>query len=323
MEDIYAKCWQRGRKYPVSDPVYVLGIDGGATKTHGVLCGLNGEVVGESFSGPSNLETASAAQVREYIMELAQTFEPFLVKNGGRVGAVCLGSAGVSHQGAKETLETILHEIYPDASILVVGDMEAALAANPQNCGILLIAGTGSICFGRQTDGVTARAGGWGRNASDGGSGFWIVMQAFARVFHELDGVYPVSLMGRKLMESMNFSTQRQLSDFLNSEKADKTTVASYCTVVAECADQGDTAAIEILEQGASQLAKLAQAVQKKLDLPADFTVMLGGSVAEKCCVLQEKLKALLQQQGMNNIQLLQQQAALGAVRLARDLLVF
>ena len=70
-------------------------------------------------------------------------------------------------------------------------------------------------------------------------------------------------------------------------------------------------------------MAQLAQAVQKKLDLPADFTVMLGGSVAEKCRVLQEKLKALLQQQGMNNIQLLQQQAALGAVRLARDLLEF
>ncbi|MEX2047265.1 MAG: BadF/BadG/BcrA/BcrD ATPase family protein, partial [Chloroflexota bacterium] len=161
----------------------VVGIDAGASKTRAFAVDQAGTVVGRGAGGGGNLLTSPDPQ-GAIAAALAEAL-------GGRPAeAVVLSCAG----GDREIERTRGHEILarhapPGAKLLVTHDAIAALyAGNPTGCGVVLIAGTGSIAYGRNAEGEEDRAGGWGYLIGDEGSAVWCGLEALRAISHSVDG---------------------------------------------------------------------------------------------------------------------------------------
>ena len=102
---------------------------------------------------------------------------------------LCVGCAGMSNPELRRTLERMIRADGYEGAYMLAGDQAAALyAAHGAGPGAVLISGTGSICFGRNTRGITARAGGRGYKIDDEGSGYAIGRDILSAVVRAQDG---------------------------------------------------------------------------------------------------------------------------------------
>jgi glucosamine kinase len=175
---------------------YYLGIDGGGTKT---LCAVGDEskLLATATAGPSNVLRVGEAQARESLHRSVRHACAAAGITPAQLTSTCIGAAGAARPEVAEIVRRILAEILfsttPHSTILpsninVVGDMQIALeAAFGAGPGVLVIAGTGSIAYGRDAQGHTARAGGWGFAISDEGSAHWIGRAAAAALVRDID----------------------------------------------------------------------------------------------------------------------------------------
>ena len=163
-----------------------LGIDGGATKTS-CLIGDEKSVLGSGASGSSNLIRVGEAQARESLNSAIQQACAAAHVSPAQIHKTCVGLAGAGRSEISSAARRAMLEIV-GGEVQIVGDtiiaLEAAFGRGP---GVVVIAGTGSIAYGRNAAGQTARAGGWGFAISDEGSGYWIGRAAVASAMRSLD----------------------------------------------------------------------------------------------------------------------------------------
>jgi len=165
---------------------YYLGIDGGGTKT---TCAVGDEshLLATATAGPSNIVRVGEAQARE---SLQQSVRQACAAAGivpAQVVRTCVGGSGAARPELAEIVRHSLAQILP-TPIDVVGDMQIALeAAFDKGPGVIVIAGTGSIAYGRDPQGTTLRAGGWGFAIGDEGSAHWIGRAAVSTVLRAAD----------------------------------------------------------------------------------------------------------------------------------------
>jgi glucosamine kinase len=165
---------------------YVLGIDGGGTKTHCAV-GDESKLLATATAGPSNVLRVGETQARESLHQSVRQACAAAGITPAQITHTCIGAAGAARPQVAETVRRILAETLP-SPIHVVGDMQIALeAAFGAGPGVLVIAGTGSIAYGRDRKGNTARAGGWGYAISDEGSAHWIGRAAAAALVRDMD----------------------------------------------------------------------------------------------------------------------------------------
>ncbi|MGZ4788278.1 MAG: N-acetylglucosamine kinase [Terriglobales bacterium] len=249
-----------------------LGIDGGGTKTTCVV-GDDVSVLGIATGPGSNVvrlgEEQAGASLRETIARActAANVSPL------RVQAVCVGAAGATHPQVNDRLKQIVRHVLPNAEITVVGDMVIAMqAALNDHPGVVAIAGTGSIVYGRNERAETARAGGWGFRISDEGSGQWIGRLAVARVMRAHDEGRDTTLPQRLLAE-WKLDSRDDLVRHANGTPAPN--FADLFPVVQQAAQAGDAPAAEILASAGTELAQLATIVLRRL-WPAGAPVRVG-----------------------------------------------
>ncbi len=153
--------------------MFVLGIDAGGTKTVCLLADADGHVRASARGPGANLQALGELEVEKVLHEV---MESVLADETTPPRAICLGIAGVDRPHDNAIIRGIMRRIGHKAPVLVVNDALAALVAGAGDQGpaIVLIAGTGSICYGRNQSGQAARAGGWGYLLGDEGSGWWI-----------------------------------------------------------------------------------------------------------------------------------------------------
>lgn len=165
---------------------YYLGIDGGGTKT---TCAVGDEtrLLASATAGPSNIVRVGESQARESLLRSVRQACAAAGITPDEVARTCVGGSGAARPELAEVVRHILAEIL-STPIEVVGDMQTALqAAFNQGPGVIVIAGTGSIAYGRDRNGRTLRAGGWGFAIGDEGSAHWIGRQAVSAVLQESD----------------------------------------------------------------------------------------------------------------------------------------
>jgi N-acetylglucosamine kinase-like BadF-type ATPase len=165
---------------------YYLGIDGGGTKT---TCAVGDEskLLVTATTGPSNIVRVGAAQTRESLQKSVQQACAAAGITPAQVEGTCVGGSGAARPELAADVRGFLAEIL-SSPIEVVGDMEIALeAAFGEGPGVVVIAGTGSIAYGRDRQGKTLRAGGWGFAIGDEGSAHWIGREAIAAVLRASD----------------------------------------------------------------------------------------------------------------------------------------
>ena len=247
---------------------YYLGIDGGGTKTRCVL-GDETMVLATAMSGGSNIVRLGETQAREALHTAVRQVCAIANISPAQIHAICIGAAGADRPEIAAKIRSILAELISEIApeialtkIEVVGDMtialEAAFGAGP---GVIAIAGTGSIVYGRDANGHTARAGGWGFAISDEGSGHWIGRRAVSALLSAHDQGLETQLTAM-VLEAWRLSTIDDLVQQANSTPPPD--FPRLFPIVLRAAE-ADSIARDVLAEAGARLAALAAIVVRRL----------------------------------------------------------
>lgn len=260
------------------DEVYVLGVDGGGSQTRCVVADLSGRILARGAAGPSNPLTVGVEAAGEAIAEAVE------VSAGRcgirRFGAACFSVAGVDRPYGHEALRRKAAALGLAERLIVVPDAAAALAgATGCTVGVVVVAGTGSIAYGVNAEGDSARAGGWGWLVGDEGSGYDIGRRAMTAALRAHDGRGEPTLLAEMLKEELGLGDLSELIDLLYVTGMKSHEVAALAPAVALAAKRGDGVAVRILKGAGAELGRAAVAVIKGLRLVGRFTVAQTGGV--------------------------------------------
>lgn len=258
----------------------IIGIDGGGTNTRAQLADRNGALLGTGQAGTSNplVHGVPGAQ-HELQSAITRAFQD-AKREPERVAALCMGLGGAGRaREQQELVEWAQHELAERAA--VVNDGEITLAAGtPENQGVAVIAGTGSLAWGRNSSGETARAGGWGYLIGDEGSGFDMAQNALRAATQYADGRAERTTLLAAIMEFWNLSAPQEIVTRVYRSGKGHAALAELAPVVIVEAKAGDPVAQEITHQAAHWLAKSVQAVSHALKFAAGpFPLALTGGL--------------------------------------------
>ena len=275
-----------------------LGVDGGGTKTQAVLIDSGGEVIAK---GQANGSNPAVFGIKKSLDNIAIAIQKTL-KNFPDTADIpaCLAIAGVNTKKEAENFRKAalahaqLSKIISINSI-VVNDTQAALRAgtNDKNA-VVLIAGTGSNCFGINESGQSAKSGGRDFILSDEGSGYAIGLSVLKTVTKMSDGRESQSVLKDLLFSHLKINSIDQLTEIVNSKPWNKTDIANVAPQAEKATKRGDRLASEIIKTAAGELVLLIKAVAEKLDLKnKEYTIVTTGSVfniAEMTRLVKEKV---------------------------------
>lgn len=251
--------------------MFLLGIDGGGTHTRLELRDAENHFLRRAEFGPFNLNSIGEPAFRAL---LAQIFAE--CGDMTDCGALCAGGAGVSNPRMGQILAEELRRAGFRGRWKLCGDQEIALRGAMDTPGAVVIAGTGSICFGKNKAGESARSGGFGHLIDDGGSGYALGRDVLSEAVKILDGRRKGSML-EAVFRELEIHTPQELVSFVYDEKTGKAGIARLSSVALHQAEAGNPAALEILENGAEQLCALVLAVQRRLCLEGCPIGLLGG----------------------------------------------
>ena len=242
---------------------YFLGVDGGQSSTTALIGDDAGAVVGFGRGGPCNHVGAAEGRAK------------FLSAIGGCVQQACdaaglaspeFAAACLGFSGGPADKETLVRELISAERLTVTHDaliaLSGACAGEP---GLITIAGTGSIAFGRNAEGTTARAGGWGYIFGDEGSAFDITRQALRAALRHEEGWGPRTALRSVLLETTGARDANVLLHWFYTAEWPRSRVARLSKLVDEAAASGDPVAQQIIDGAARDLAGLAAAVRAQL----------------------------------------------------------
>ncbi|MFH1423865.1 MAG: BadF/BadG/BcrA/BcrD ATPase family protein [Candidatus Nealsonbacteria bacterium] len=262
---------------------YVIGVDGGGTKTAAVLADLNMKILKSAESGPSNLRNVG---VRNGVENIAKAIKEVLGKNKGKqILSTFIGIAAVQEEYWQKREEIkkelsrykAISPIFKGRVIIGSDQIIAFRAENDKKDGVLLIAGTGSVAHGWCKN-KESHVCGWGWLA-DEGSGFWMGQKVFQAVLKDLDGRGPKTLLTRLVFQKLKIKTKEDLLASIYS-KAPTEIIPSFSAVCDQASKQGDEIAKKIMIEAGRELALAANAAIKKLNLKnKHFPLVLAGGV--------------------------------------------
>lgn len=300
---------------------YILGIDGGGTKTRLLMTDRSGNFIAESEGGPTNLNATGYESVKTV---LADIISSVLEKTGATSSdclSLCMGSAGAGRADEKSKLTEILKNMGFKCRLTVTDDVTTALYGGLDGSpGIMLISGTGSICLGRNPKGEMYRCGGWGHIMGDEGSGYDIGRNVLTAVMRGYDGRAPETAMTSMVLEYLSLKSPEDLIEYVYRSGAGKKEIAALAKFADLGCDIKDTAAEFILEQSAHELYLAIVTVIDRLQFGPAPEVCLGGGVLNRSSYLKDNLTALLKRSYPDiSIVPMKKDAAWGAVYLARE----
>jgi N-acetylglucosamine kinase-like BadF-type ATPase len=238
-----------------------LGIDGGGTKTTCVVADET-SVLGSATTGGSNITRHGDARVREALRSAVKTACAAAKVDPSQIESACVGLSGAGRPEVRDAVAGMMRELLR-ARIVVLSDLETTLqAAFGDSLGVITIAGTGSIAYGRDAQGQTARAGGWGLAISDEGSGQWIGRTAVSAVLGAKDAGDDPPLLAT-ILNLWKFTSLDELVRRANASPPPD--FSSLFRVVLAAAEAGDPLAEHVLYQAGTELAAIAGNVIRRL----------------------------------------------------------
>ncbi len=270
---------------PDGETCLLLGVDGGGTHTRAVVADTTGRLLGQGGSGTANQATSGAATAVGAIMNAVQTACARAGCRAVDIAAACFGLAGLDRPGDEDIYAVSGRALDLRRAPLLVNDAVIAWAgAAGGRPGVALIAGTGSVAYGRDAGGREHRAGGWGGPFGDEGSAFWIGTEAVRRVLRGLDARDAPAGFAARIAAAAGFSEPADLCRLgrLDPGRGIPLEVAlgALAPAVVECAEEGDVDAQAIVGRAGRELADLAGAVVTALSLAGARPAVYGlGSV--------------------------------------------
>src|SRR5271166_6936202 len=239
------------------DARFLMGIDGGATKTLAAVLDLHSRALYVAHGGPSNEDAVGAAMAVDSLLQAADEALAQAAITSSELGAAVLAVAGTD----TDTLAEHVRAVRSDDWIVVndvVGAWATATGAAP---GLAVISGTGSNVFGVGPEGNAWRAGGWGHVLGDEGSGYWLGVQSIKAALRDREGSGPETTLSETVTEFFGMPSVEALASYVYSKPLSKAEIAAFAPEVSRLAEAGDEVAGELYLIGARELASQITAV--------------------------------------------------------------
>ncbi len=304
---------------------YVIGVDGGGTKTLGAIAGEDGKIIAQQEVGSTNPHSNSMDVVSANLKVLTETLLAAAGAVATDVKAICLGMAGVDRPEDKPMVRDMVNAFLPAADVLPVNDGVIALTGGAlKPFGIIVISGTGSIAFGINEKGERVRAGGWGHILGDEGSGYTLALRGLRAIMKAHDGRLKCDRLQELMLGQLELERPDQLLGWIRDIQADKAKIAALSRLVHQAAADGDETATQILKSEARELAEIAEAVSRRL-FPTDQTdyevIVAGGNLRKADPFFQMFKQAVAELLPAVNVTRPRGEPVEGAVILALDLM--
>ncbi|MBI2478122.1 MAG: N-acetylglucosamine kinase [Planctomycetia bacterium] len=304
----------------------VIGIEGGGTKTMAWLAPRSApheaSLLGQGKTGPSNVRAIGFETATRNIDRAIQLAFTAAQLDRGPVSCICIGLAGADRDAERVPLRQWAEKERLANHVIVTNDaMPLIYAGFADGIGIALIAGTGSVVFGRNPAGEVARCGGWGPLFGDEGSGYAIALAGLRAVARASDGRGPATALHGRFLQAFNVTHANDLIPAIYSPSVDRTQIATYADQVFAAALAGDAVAQTILDEAAGHLAKLVASVSVPLRFSGSpIPLALTGGVLLNQETYRARLLGFLAEQGtqVGRLKLVQNPVA-GAVLLASN----
>jgi glucosamine kinase len=270
----------------------VVGVDGGGSKTRVLVADGRGEPLGSGEGAASAVRPGEAEHSAIVIAACVRETLAAAGVGSERPVALCVGVAGVGRPAEREQLWKALMDRDVANEVLVVPDAQVAIDdAFGDGPGILLVAGTGSVAFGRSPAGAEARVGGWGPVCGDEGSGAWIGRRALSVVTASLDGREPETSLVGAVLTAAEVNEPGELVAW--AARATPAQLATLAGTVVSTAEGGDLRANSILDLAAEELSLHVRTLARQLfaDERAACPVALAGGLLKSGSTLRKRLE--------------------------------
>ena len=252
---------------------YLLGIDGGGSKTDFLICDAELNEVARRIASRANPNdigiTALESLLRENITALLNENRI----HSSDIASAYAGIAGLTSSDYAKRVNSLLTSLLPNAKTDALHDgINVLYGAFPFEDGVSIICGTGSSCFIKK-GGEIIRIGGYG--AFDmSGNGYEIGRMGLAHALKTADGREKEGILENLLHQKLGDDFVRALDDLL---KMTKDEIASFARTVFEAAEMGDENALSIIE---SNMRYIASLINRAADyFEGEFNVALAGGI--------------------------------------------
>jgi len=300
---------------------YVIGVDGGGTKTIAALATLKGDILLREKSGPSsprNVGTEKAA------LSIAEAIHPLLKRKGKIVStAIALPAIEEEYQEKKEEILNYLRKqkkiskVFSGKVEIFSDQLTAFRAGTKEKNGIVLISGTGCVAHGWKGN-KEVKAGGWGY-FSDEGSAFWVGQRVIQVILRDLDKRGKKTLLSELVFRKFDI---KNINDFLYKIYSKNPTeiIPQFSILCDKATQKKDRIALGIMREAAKELALSAQTVIRELNFQKEkFPLLLVGSMFKSKIVLREVKKEVRKFAPKAQCIQLQREPVKGAIRLAME----
>jgi len=263
---------------------YVLGIDGGGSKTVCILMNDKREILRRGEAGSSNYQSVGI-EAAKYSIESAIN-QAIIATDNINIDAICLGLAGVGRSKDIEVVKNIVKEIpvtqnIKPQNIIISHDALIALVGGIGNdVGIVVAAGTGSIVFGRNHRGKTKRVGGWGHILGDEGGAYKIAVAGMKAALKAYDGRLVYTSLVEDFKNYFGLNNIEELIEIIYRSGLGVKDIAALAPIVDNAAFLGDEVANQIIDDAVDELVKATVTVIDKIFVEGEsFEIVTTGSV--------------------------------------------
>jgi len=302
---------------------YFLAVDGGGTKTDSICADENGNIIGKGFSGPTNLTTTSVGAASFNLIEaIRQAVENLPQKEEAEFSVLVMGLAGLDSQKEKDEAHKIFTQSLKQYNIkkfLLVNDSLIALEGGSENPNsVILISGTGSICYGKNLSGETAKTSGMDFLLADQGSGYAIGRRVLREAVKSFDGRTDKSVLEKLVCDYFKIPSISELKSEVYNPPLTKIEIADLAYLFSKAYEEGDKAAISIFEKTVKEIVQMVCTVVDKLNLNSSpFDCIFAGAIT-KLPFIQKEIRSILLSK-YNNINPIfpENDPVLGALKIA------
>ncbi|MDE2570997.1 MAG: hypothetical protein KGM44_00575 [bacterium] len=252
------------------------GVDGGQTTTQAVIGDERGAILGRGQGGPANHVDEPGAEDRLRAAVAGALTQA--LRGAALPSATLFEGVHVALTGEVDALRSgAVREVVRSARLTVAHDAPAAwMGAFAGEPGVVVVAGTGSVAYGRNADGDEARVGGWGYLFGDRGSAFWLAAEALRRGLEVDDRGRATPLAGAAL-EHFRVRRLAEVPAAFYRRRLTRERLASFAPVVNEMARGGDVGAGALVTEAAHALTELAFVALERLSIRRGEVAVVGG----------------------------------------------
>ncbi|MEA5564540.1 N-acetylglucosamine kinase [Anabaena sp. UHCC 0399] len=317
---------------------YVLGIDGGGSKTVCILMDDTHQIIGRGQAGAANYQSigkaAALKSIESAIYQAAN--EALKLTNSIKITSLYLGLAGVSRAEDMKIVKDIVKELQNNHSLPIIWDFQpsnivicndaliALVGGIGHAVGIVVAVGTGSIVFGRNSQGETKRVGGWGYILGDEGSAYQIAVGGMQAALKAYDGREKYTRLVEDFQQHLNLASIEDLIEVIYRRGWGVKQIAALAPIVDLAAASGDEVANHLIDDAVQELVKATSTVIEAIfDSDSVFEIVTTGSVWRGKCEMQARFNtSIVKKYPQVNIIFPRFEPAYGAALLALQRLV-